>query len=69
MTQKECREKILTLWVHWPQRGRPATYEQKHSFYMWLESERQDLLSFRVGRGQQKWQTVHAWLNRWENGR
>jgi hypothetical protein len=66
MNQTQSRELILKEWLNWTPKSTPPTYQEKMDFHMWLEGNRPDLLLFRVRRGVDKWQTIHAWLNELE---
>jgi protease II len=62
MNQKECRDHIIREWRSWKRKSSTPTWQEKYDFYSWLETNRPDLLSFRVSKNQDKWQTVHVWL-------
>jgi hypothetical protein len=66
MNQTRSRELILREWRDWELKSTPPTYQEKMNFYLWLEENCSDLLLFRVARGQERWQTIHAWLNRYD---
>jgi hypothetical protein len=64
MNQTDARRLILKLWKEWEPKSQPPTYWDRHNFYLWLEREKSELLTFRVsaGQGDDKWQTVSTWL-------
>jgi len=69
MNQKEAESLILDLWDEqknpWEKGDHRAFYNEAQRFYLYLETNHPDLLTFRcVG---DKWQTVKGWINDHEN--
>lgn len=62
-TQKDCRERILAYWANWSKDPEKTYYQNASMFFLHLETERPELLEFRVQAGGDKWQVVQAWLN------
>jgi hypothetical protein len=63
MKQSDAELRILSLWAKWTERSTPATSPEKRAFFHFLERNHPEVLAFRVGHGQDKWQVVQAWLS------
>ena len=62
-TQADAQKQVLAVWGSWPDRSTPATHQEKLAFFDHLENDHPAILDFQVGHGQDKWQTVQAWLS------
>lgn len=63
MTKKESKRLILEEWERWKDDPNQATYYEMQEFYMWIESNRLELLQWKIRPGMDRWQDVHGWLN------
>ena len=65
MTKEQCKQKILAEWETWAKDPNTATYDDKQMFYLWLEQNRPELLTWQLANpGMDRWQDVQGWLNR-----
>lgn len=70
MNQNDAEKQIIIEWENWikVKNITEPSYHDKDEFYRHhLEKVTPHLLTFRVGHGQDRWQDVHAWINKYEN--
>lgn len=70
MNQNDAEKQIIIEWKNWKRANGiiEPSYSEKDSFYRkHLQKVTPQLLTFRVGLGQDRWQGVHAWINEYEN--
>jgi hypothetical protein len=64
MTKDKSRLRILQEWERWaPDPNLPDPHKM-FEFYIWLEKNHPDLLTWKVREGvDRRWQSVRGWLN------
>ena len=70
MRQNDAEKQIIVEWENWKRLKNitDPSYNDKDEFYRHhLQKENPQLLTFSVGRGQDKWQNIQAWINGYEN--
>lgn len=61
MKIEEAKRLIQKEWLSWPEYRDDAPWEDKFRFFVWMESNRPELLRFSI-RGGDKWQRVKGWI-------
>ena len=65
MKKELCKQKILCEWERWAEDPNTASYEEKQKFYLWLEENKRELLTWKLPKlGMDRWQDVQGWLNK-----
>ena len=70
MNQNDAKKQIIIEWENWKRANDiiELSYSNKDDFYRkHLQKVTPQLLTFRVGRGRDRWQDIHAWINDYEN--
>jgi len=70
MNQNDAEKQIIIEWENWKRANdvTEASYNDKDVFYRHhLQKVTPQLLTFRVGHGQDRWQDIQAWINDYEN--
>jgi len=62
MNISDSKEAILKEWGKWSQNPNVRDYNVMSEFYRWLEEYKPELLTWRIGKGRDRWQDVQGWL-------
>lgn len=63
MNVNEAKRAVLDEWEKWSDQPGEFNIIKMREFYEWLEHNRPNVLTWKVGRGIDRWQAVRAWLN------
>lgn len=63
MTINEAKSAVLAEWEKWADNPSQFDIIKMREFYDWLETNRPDVLQWRVKHGVDRWQVVREWIN------
>ncbi len=62
MKRTDAERRVTDEWRTGSKGKDRSYYTVQYEFFLWLETNQPALLDFRVGHGQDKWQTVRPWI-------